>query len=70
MVGVLPIALAMPRTALQLETPAGGRPGVFNVLELGVVPGTSVASTAALQRVIDDCAAAGGGTVLFPPEFI
>ena len=55
-----------PRTALQLESPAGGRPGVFNVLEMGVVAGTSTASTAQLQRVIDTCAAAGGGTVLVP----
>jgi polygalacturonase len=39
---------------------------VFNVLEMGVVADTSAASTAALQRVIDACAAAGGGTVLVP----
>jgi polygalacturonase len=57
---------AMPRTALQLETPGAVRPGVFDVLELGVIPGTSTASTAGLQRVIDACAAAGGGTVLIP----
>jgi polygalacturonase len=58
--------LVKSKTALQLEIPANRRPGVFNVLDMGVTASASVPCTAALQRVIDACAAAGGGTVLIP----
>ena len=57
------------KAALQLEIPANRRPGVFNVLDMGVMASASVPCTGALQRVIDACAAAGGGTVLVPSGF-
>lgn len=39
----------------------------INVLEAGAVPDGKTLTTAALQKAIDDCAAAGGGTVTVPP---
>ncbi|HOQ43695.1 MAG TPA: glycosyl hydrolase family 28 protein [Bryobacteraceae bacterium] len=39
----------------------------FNVLEMGAVPDAKTKNTEVLQRAIDACAAAGGGTVYVPP---
>ena len=38
-----------------------------NVVETGAVPDGKTISTRAIQQAIDRCAAAGGGTVYFPP---
>lgn len=42
-------------------------PRTWNVAALGAVPDAAVLSTAAFQRAIDECSAAGGGVVLVPP---
>jgi hypothetical protein len=39
----------------------------FNVTEFGAVPKTEQSQTDVLQKAIDVCAEAGGGTVVFPP---
>ena len=38
----------------------------FNVLEFGADPSGSALSTEAIQKAIDECTAAGGGTVIIP----
>lgn len=38
-----------------------------NVLDFGAVPDGKTLTTAALQKAIDECAVAGGGTVTVPP---
>ena len=40
---------------------------VVDVRELGAVPDGKTLSTEAIQKAIDHCGAAGGGTVYFPP---
>jgi hypothetical protein len=48
------------------------QPGIFNVLDYGMLPGSSVepsANQGFLQTAINDAIAAGGGTVLIPSEF-
>lgn len=40
-----------------------GRDGVFSVVEFGAVPDGRTDNTAAIQKALDACAAAGGGTV-------
>ncbi len=47
------------------RTPSVGR--VCKVGDYGAVPDTTALSTRAIQRAIDACAAAGGGTVIFAP---
>lgn len=38
----------------------------YNVLDFGVVADGSTVNTPAIQKLIDDCSAKGGGTVFFP----
>ena len=40
--------------------------GIFDVTGFGAKPGDPALGTAAIQKAIDTCAAAGGGTVYFP----
>jgi len=40
---------------------------IFNVSDYGIGSDTNVSSTIAIQKAIDDCAAKGGGTVVFKP---
>ena len=40
---------------------------VFNIRDFGAVPDGKTLSTAAVQRAIDTCGQAGGGTVYVPP---
>lgn len=61
-------------TALMLagfanRSPAADAPPgrVFPVTEFGAVGDGTTLDTAAIQRAVDACSAAGGGTVLFPP---
>jgi polygalacturonase len=60
--GVAPAAVAAPRG----PAPSAGTPGVFEVTRFGAVGDGRTPSTKGLQRAIDACAAAGGGTVLVP----
>lgn len=46
---------------------AGAAPGIYNVLEHGVVPDGVTKNTSALATVIAEIKAAGGGTLYFPP---
>ena len=39
---------------------------IYNVLDYGAVADTSVLSTTAIQKAIDECAKNGGGTVCVP----
>lgn len=41
-------------------------PKTYNVLDFGVVADGSTVNTPAIQKLIDDCSAKGGGTVFFP----
>ncbi|MBL7969336.1 MAG: hypothetical protein JNK09_20195 [Prolixibacteraceae bacterium] len=45
-------------------TPAA--PKTYNVIDFGVVADGSTVNTPAIQKLIDDCSAKGGGTVFFP----
>ena len=44
-----------------------GIPGVFNIREYGAVGNGSMLDTPAINKAIEECAAAGGGQVLLPP---
>jgi len=46
---------------------AGAADKVIDVTTTGVIGDGSTLNTASIQKAIDDCAAAGGGTILFPP---
>ena len=39
---------------------------VYNIVDYGALPGIGNMNTAPIQRAIDACSAAGGGTVLVP----
>lgn len=39
----------------------------YDITDYGAVPGTEALQTGAIQRALDACAAAGGGTVAVPP---
>ena len=52
---------------LLLPAPAAARAVVCDVREAGAVGDGRALDTAAIQRAVDRCAAAGGGTVLLPP---
>jgi hypothetical protein len=39
----------------------------FDVTDFGALPGAEQSQTAVLQKAVNACAAAGGGTVIFPP---
>lgn len=51
---------------LLLSTFVGSRAAVYDITDYGAVSDTTRLSTVALQRAIDECSAAGGGTVLVP----
>jgi polygalacturonase len=59
---LLPLALAGPALA---ATP--GADGTCNARTFGAQGDGKALDTAAIQRAVDACAAAGGGTVLLPP---
>ena len=42
------------------------RAAVYNIVDYGAVSDTTRLSTQAIQRAIDSCTEAGGGTVLVP----
>jgi hypothetical protein len=44
-----------------------GTPGVFNVRDYGAVGNGATLDTHAINKAIEECAAAGGGQVLLPP---
>jgi polygalacturonase len=49
------------------EVPVPSFPSrTFNILEYGADPTGAVASTEAIQKAIDECTEAGGGTVIIP----
>jgi polygalacturonase len=50
-----------------LRVSAAAPPGIFNVRDLGAKGDGRALDTAALNRAVEACAAAGGGQVLFPP---
>jgi Glycosyl hydrolases family 28 len=52
--------------ALETDAPVAGKNGVRSVMEFGA-HNEGTLTTLALQKAIDTVAAAGGGTVLFPP---
>jgi hypothetical protein len=61
------MASAFTLTAAGQPTPGESpRTSIFNVLSYGAIADRTTLNTAALQKAIDACAAAGGGTVLFP----
>jgi len=55
LIGLLVVAAAVAQGA--------GKDGVFSVTEFGAVPDGTTDNTAAIQKAIDACADAGGGTV-------
>jgi polygalacturonase len=67
--GFLGAGLAAPRIRLAgapVPAQASGATGVFDVTRFGAVRDGGTVCTAGLQRAIDACGAAGGGTVLVP----
>ncbi len=63
------LAAALATAAASLPTVRAAVPpgGVFAVAEFGAVGDGATLSTAAIQRAVDACASAGGGTVYFAP---
>jgi polygalacturonase len=59
----LPEAYALPRS----PAPSQGMPGIFDVRTYGAVGDGKTVDTPAINKAIDAAAAAGGGTVVFPP---
>ncbi len=39
---------------------------IYNILDFGALPDGNTLNTAAVQRAVDECAACGGGAVVFP----
>jgi hypothetical protein len=60
LIGVLSAGLLLTRATL---AQAAAPDRVFNITEFGAVPDGKTNNTAAIQRAIDACAVAGGGTV-------
>ena len=58
----LPEAYAAPHSS-----PSAGMPGVFDIRTYGAVGDGKTVDSAAINKAIDAAAAAGGGTVVFPP---
>jgi len=58
--GFLPFGLVLTAAALAY---GDARDGIFSITEFGAVPDGKTDNTAAIQKAIDACAAAGGGTV-------
>jgi hypothetical protein len=59
----LPEAYALPHSPAS----PGGMPGVFDVRTYGAVGDGKTVDTSAINKAIEAAAAAGGGTVVFPP---
>ena len=69
---LMPAAIAQPGADLSWTTKVGapGLPAsqkIFNTADYGAAGDTSVTSTVFIQKAIDDCAAKGGGIVIFSP---
>ena len=60
------LQLVLIAGALAPRLAALRRPGVFNVTDYGATGKKDQDARQAIQRAIDTCAAAGGGTVYFP----
>ncbi len=54
-------------SALTVAVAATASATTYDITAYGAVSDTTVMSTSAIQRAIDDCSASGGGTVLVPP---
>ncbi len=62
----IPFAAAILSASLVLAAPAPGQ-AVFNVRDFGATGLKAGSAQAAIQKAVDACAAAGGGTVYVPP---
>jgi Pectate lyase superfamily protein/Glycosyl hydrolases family 28 len=60
-------ALLSAAIALPANCAENGSTAVFNVRDFGATGDSNTLDTAAIDKAIRACAAAGGGTVLFPP---
>ncbi len=66
-VGVFILPILLLSAALAAQTSAATtQPAVFDVTTYGAIPDGKSPATAAIQKAIDACAAAGGGQVLIP----
>ena len=63
-VGLLPVLLSAALASWTVAEPA--KPNVFNVKTYGAVGDGVVLDTEAIQKTIDACHAAGGGTIRVP----
>src|SRR3954454_17067665 len=62
-----PVALVLLTFCCRHALAEAGQARVFNVREYGARGDGKSLDTAAIQRTLDACGKAGGGTVLFPP---
>ncbi len=58
--------LAAIAVALAAFFPSAKGAGIADITESGVVANGETLNTTAIQKVIDDCSASGGGTLVFP----
>src|SRR5512133_2932686 len=61
------VFVAVLSLACHAQTMPGTPSSWFNIRNFGVIADGKTSDTKAIQRAIDSCAAAGGGTVLVPP---
>jgi polygalacturonase len=63
------ISLVLVTTALMAAAQTGlaATPGVFSIRDYGAAGDGKTPDTAAINKAIEACAAAGGGQVLLPP---